>query len=107
MSDRYRENELELMAALTNFRRSYEAIASALNVAGLDDVAADERPGRVMRHLLRNRGEIDALAAESLFLALVGFMAHISGESPRTIYEAYFKSAPSDEWWHERLGDGA
>jgi hypothetical protein len=105
VSDETPREDLTRMAyELTNFPRSLEAISDAIAKAASEPVADPrEWPAMITRHLGAERMRVDAFALEATFLGIVGMMAQISGETPREIYDAYFKSAPPDEWWRRRL----
>jgi hypothetical protein len=103
VSEDERQANLERMLELTDYRRSFVAIAAALQKAALEETTPNQRPAYVTRYLLERRLLIDALAIEALLLGIVGFMAELTGQTPREIYDSYWKGAPTDEWWEERL----
>jgi hypothetical protein len=98
------EFDTRMLRELSDARRSLEAFSGALLAASLD--ARDDVemvPAAVTKALLANRMTIDAVAIEAVFLGIVAYMAELTGETPRTIYEAYFKGAPDDAWWRARV----
>jgi hypothetical protein len=98
------EFETRMLRELASVRRSLEALSGCMLAAALE-VGDDLElvPAAVAKALLANRMMIDAVSIEAVFLGIVAYMTEVTGETPRTIFEAYFKGAPSDGWWRAQV----
>jgi hypothetical protein len=76
------------------------AIAEAFAEASAETGSSEE-----LRHALDSRAEeIDVTTMGVALRRLVGLLALKTGETPRSILEAEFAKAPSDEFWRGTLG---
>lgn len=96
-------NDFELL--LADFPRSYRTIADAILDATQDDgeLSPIARAGRITRGLVDRYLLIDRKAVTYLIMALTGYLAEVTGKTPREIHEELFQDAPSDAWWKDRL----
>lgn len=95
-----------VIQAPSEYCRSFDAIAAAFQEASRD------RHTEVMAVLALREHEIDTPAVWLAMRSLVGLLARQTGRTPRSILDAEFASAPSDDVWDafgghasDRLGD--
>jgi hypothetical protein len=70
----------------------------------LDDACGGRAPASDLLHaLLERRHEIDGDEARLVLRCLAGLLAVDSGATPRSIFEAEFAAAPSDDFWRADL----
>jgi hypothetical protein len=69
---------------------------------------ADRMPRAALRDtLLARREQIDVSTTFYALRSLVDLACHQTGETPRTLLEAEFVCAPSDDFWRANLGRSA
>jgi hypothetical protein len=79
------------------------AIAEAFAEASAGTGSCEE----LRRALFSRASEIDATATRVALRRLAGLLALKTGETPRSILEAEFGKAPSDEFWRASMGGQA
>lgn len=83
--------------------RSLRAIEAALAQSADGRAAGSD----LMRELLDRRRSIDPETASLVLQCVTGLLAVSTGKTPRSILEAEFVSAPSDEFWRADLSMSA
>lgn len=97
----------ELALALANHPRTFLALSEALQEAAEDpDLSPVARAGLLTRKMVDRYMLLDTIAVQHHLMAVVGYLAQVTGKTPRQIHDQLFKNAPSDEWWRERIGGG-
>jgi hypothetical protein len=80
------------LAALAD---AFERVADRMPQAALPDT------------LIARREQIDVSTTMFALRSLVTLACHQTGETPRTLLEAEFICAPSDDFWRANLGSSA
>lgn len=101
MSDR------EIAEQLADPHRSVAAIAAALADAAIKlEPPCDSVPNmRVLVDKLTDHDmTIDAVSIPPVMVALCAIFAAKTNTAPKQIWEQFWKDAPTDAWWNERVG---
>lgn len=96
----------EIADQLADPHRSVAAIAAALSNAAIkleppcDSVA---NMHVLVDKLTDNDMTIDAVAIPPVMVALCALFAAKTGTAPKQIWEQFWKDAPTDAWWNDRV----